>query len=380
MRLLRPVEIVEPQLADAKDLVSHGAGHSRCSSGKLAVQIVDPLADPSWDQEVKSNSMSSVFHTTAWAKVLIKTYRHRPFYLHFCRGTETVALVPMMEVASFFTGRRGVSLPFTDFCKPLLFDHPPAGEEFFEIILELARSQKWRYIEVRGGRELFSPSANTGERYYDHTLDLTIGIEKLFAQLLSRCRNAIRRAEKSELTVHTDSTLEAVRAFYRLHIRTRRRQGLPPQPFEFFRNIHEEIIQRDLGFVLVVKSAQTIIAAAVFLHSGEEAVYKFAASDRRFQALRGNNLAVWEGIKFLARNGVKKLRFGRTPLGNEGLRQFKLSWGTVEETIEYFRFALQTQAWEVNHRGGSGLFSQLFGRLPLAVNRFAGALIYPHID
>ena len=28
----------------------------------------------------------------------------------------------MMEVASILTGRRGVCLPFTDFCGPLLFD------------------------------------------------------------------------------------------------------------------------------------------------------------------------------------------------------------------------------------------------------------------
>ena len=53
--------------------------------------------------------------------------------------------------------------------------------------------------------------------------------------------------------------------------------------------------------------------------------------------MRANNLVMWQGIQFLARNGAEKLHFGRTEQENEGLRRFKLSWNTQEETIDYFR-------------------------------------------
>jgi len=62
------------------------------------------------------------------------------------------------------------------------------------------------------------------------------------------------------------------------------------------------------------------------------------------------------------------------------LRRFKLSWGTKEEMLEYFRFDLKPNMWVNSRRNASELHNQLFRRLPLAVNRVAGALIYPHLD
>ena len=136
----------------------------------------------------------------------------------------------------------------------------------------------------------------------------------------------------------------------------------------------------DLGFVVLAKSRTSPVAAAVFFYSGEEALFKFGASDERIQDLRGNNLAMWKGIKELVGNGLKRLHFGRTSIGNDGLRRFKLSWGTKEEIIEYFRFAINAQMWLSSCCNISGLHNHLFRRLPLAINRVAGALIYPHLD
>ena len=71
---------------------------------------------------------------------------------------------------------------------------------------------------------------------------------------------------------------------------------------------------------------------------GNKAVFKFGASDERFQTFRPTNLVFWDAIQFLAQKGFETLHFGRTSLGNDGLRRFKSSWGTTEETINYFRF------------------------------------------
>src|SRR4029077_12922920 len=88
----------------------------------IEVKTLDPLSDPDWDHAVLSHPDCDFFHSAAWAKVLRKTYRHQPTYLHFSRQGKLVALVPMMEVRSFLTGCRGVCLPFSDFCEPLMFD------------------------------------------------------------------------------------------------------------------------------------------------------------------------------------------------------------------------------------------------------------------
>ena len=348
------------------------------SSGTVS-ETIDPLVGSSWDRLTLSHPESTIFHSAAWAKVLSKTYGHKPVYLQFYRCRKLIALVPLMEIVSPLTGRRGISLPFSDFCPPLVFGEL-RQESLMARLLELGRQRNWRYFELRGGRETLPGSAITAEKYYGHKLDLTVGCDELLARFDGSVRRAIRKAVKSELVAEASTCFEAVKDFYRLHVRTRRRHGLPPQSFAFFRNVHEEIIKAGLGFVVLAKRRLRPLAAAIFFHSGDKALYKFGASDERLQEVRGNNLVMWEAIKRLAGLGHQTLHFGRTAIRDEGLRRFKLSWGTEEETIEYFRFALHGEAWDGNRRDRSGFHNQVFSRLPLAVNRFAGSLIYPHLD
>jgi len=89
---------------------------------------------------------------------------------------------------------------------------------------------------------------------------------------------------------------------------------------------------------------------------------------------------MWYGIQFLARNGAEKLHFGRTERENDGLRRFKLSWDTQEETLDYFRFDPSGQQSLAPARPDSGFHTKIFGILPLMINRRAGSMIYPHLD
>src|SRR5437899_6057879 len=91
------------------------------------MRILDPVNDPGWDHVVALHRDASCFHTSAWAKVLHQSYSHRPFYLHFSCGRRLAALLPLMEVRSPLTGRRGVCLPFSDACEPLMLDLDMVG-------------------------------------------------------------------------------------------------------------------------------------------------------------------------------------------------------------------------------------------------------------
>jgi hypothetical protein len=156
--------------------------------------------------------------------------------------------------------------------------------------------------------------------------------------------------------------------------------GLPPQPASFFLNIYEHIIRPGLGFVVLAQHRSRPIAAAIFFRFGKNALYKYGASDTRFQEFRANNLVMWHGIQFLARTGAEKLHFGRTERQNNGLRRFKLSWHTEEETIDYFRVDPSGQQRLMPASHNFGFHKKIFGRLPLMFNRLAGSIIYPHLD
>jgi len=342
------------------------------------MQILDPVHDPGWDHVAALHRDASCFHTSAWAKVLHQTYNHQPFYLQFSRGHTLAALIPLMEVQSLFTGRRGVCLPFSDACEPLIFDPESIGI-ITDQLVRFARERHWKYLEVRGGKS-FRLTASPVAQFYGHTLDFRSGTEELIARFASPVRRAIRKAERSGVNVRIVRNRQAIGDFYQLHIQTRRRHGLPPQPASFFLSIYEHIIKSGLGFIVLAQRGSRPIAAAIFFCFGKNALYKYGASDKRFQELRANNLVMWQGIQLLARTGAEKLHFGRTECENDGLRRFKLSWGTEEETISYFRVDSSGRQFLADARHDSGLHRRIFGMLPLVFNRVAGSMIYPHLD
>src|SRR5207237_7148507 len=105
----------------------------------------------------------------------------------------------------------------------------------------------------------------------------------------------------------------------------------------------------------LVECQKRPIAAAMFFKLGRHAVYKFGASDERLQELRANNLAMFEGIKYLVDTSAETLHFGRTETENQGLRRFKLSWGASEETIDYACFDTASASWKASRAHRSTL-------------------------
>ncbi len=340
---------------------------------------IDPLTDPAWDRLAAMHPEFTFFHSSAWAKVLHSTYSHNPVYHRFYRGNELVAMLPMMEVRSTFKGCRGVCLPFTDSCGPLYFGNNEPGQAVMDHLMKTSHERNWKYFEVRGkGANL--PESHPSLSFHNHILGLKGSPDDLFEQFASPVRRAIRKAEQHGLIAETSTELDALMEFYRLHVATRKRHGLPPQPISFFRNIHEHVIKAGLGFVVLARRESRPIAGAVFFHAGKKALYKFGASDASQQELRGNNLTMWQGIKTLAQRGFESLDFGRTSLANEGLRRFKLSWSPVEKLIEYSKFDTAKQAWVTSNDKASGFHNTLFRAMPAPLNRLAGALLYPHLD
>jgi CelD/BcsL family acetyltransferase involved in cellulose biosynthesis len=343
------------------------------------LNILDPSIASKWDNLVQSHPDATVFHSAAWGEVIHDTYGHKPFYVCFSDADKPVALVPLIEVLSPLTGRRAVCLPFSDGCGPLLFQQS-ASSIVKEGLAKLARERAWKYFEIRGG-ELLDESAELAVAFYGHMLKLPADPEKLFRCFGHGTRGKIKQAIKNNLVVEVSQEPEAVREFYKLQVRTRKKHGVPPQPFAFFANIHKNLIQAGRGFTVLTRSEGRTAAGAIFLRNARCAIYKFAASDPELAKTRGNNLVLWEGIRHLSRSGCELLHLGRTSLDHEGLRQFKLSWGTEEQMIRYCRFDSKQGRWVSAPQGnGSGIHQHIFRNLPLALNRLAGAVLYPHLD
>ena len=341
--------------------------------GAGLVQWVNPAQDPDWDARMAVHPGHTFFHSAAWARVLQSTYGFKPVYFTRDEPDGGRTVWPLMEAESRLTGRRGVALPFTDDCAPL-WSGPDGSRNLVQSVIEYGRGRAWKHVEFRGGGEWFagvSPSLS----FHGHVLDLSGDEGALFARLESSVRRAIRKAEKEGVVVEFARSREAVETFYALHCETRKKHGTPPQPFEFFRKIHEHILARNLGMVALARHQGKPIAANMYFCAGSEAIYKFGASDERFLPLRGSNLVMWEAIKWHARAGARTMNLGRTSLANEGLRRFKLGWGSAEHRIDYFKYDLRTNRYVQDRDGATGWRNRVFSRLPVPLLRWIGARV-----
>lgn len=335
------------------------------------VEIINPFNYSGWDALVASHPNLSFFHGTAWARVLVESYGFTPHYFLAER-----AVLPLMEVDSWLTGRRGIGLPFTDDCEPL---GPDCGSvrKLFQAAVELGNSHSWKYIECRGGRELFDdvPASLT---FYGHRLELVVDEAQLFNKMDGSARRAIRKAENEGVTVEISQSLEALHDFYSLHCLTRKRHGLPPPPFHFFRNIHRHILSQNLGMVAVASHRGRKIAAAVYFFQDNRAIYKYGASDLAWQALRPSNLVMWTAMQWLVQHGATSLHLGKTALANEGLRRFKLTLGATEEKIEYVKYDLRRSQFVTDTDAITGWHNRVFQVMPVFAARWVGGMLYRH--
>jgi hypothetical protein len=108
------------------------------------IQILDPTKYEGWDDLLLSTPGHSFFHSSSWAKVLSESYGYSPKFFTLLERNKIIALIPVMEIKSFITGKRGVSLPFTDYCDPVILNGVPFPE-LLNCIIEYGQKHGWKY-------------------------------------------------------------------------------------------------------------------------------------------------------------------------------------------------------------------------------------------
>lgn len=346
------------------------------TEAKMDIRVVNPLEYPDWDERVLSSPDTSFFHSSAWAKTLVASYGFKPAYLAVPEADRFALLLPLMEVDSRLTGRRGVSLPFTDQCRSSASNEELRAQAI-RSALRRGEERRWRYIEWRDAGH-FEDDLPASELFYVHDVNLHRTADDLFLALSDNNRRNIKKAQREGVAVRTGRSLDDIEAFYRLNLITRKRHGLPPQPRGFFRNVFEHILARDHGIVITALHQGRAVASSVFFHFGQRAIYKYGASDMAYQHFRPNNLVMWEALTWYGAQGFETLNLGRTEMNNPGLLQFKRTWGGRERLAKYHRYDLKKRDYVGLRSPASARFEHLFSRMPTGVLRVVGRFFYKH--
>jgi CelD/BcsL family acetyltransferase involved in cellulose biosynthesis len=343
---------------------------------------LDPLEDERWDELVAEHGDATAFHTSAWARVLHTAYGYRPQYLALQAPTGT-SLIPVAEVVSLITGRRGVSLPFTDTCPPLLAPGATLDRGALEPLLERGRERGWRYLELRG-TEASPEGAETSAEFLVHEIPLAAQEDVLWERISTWGRRMVRRAAIREVEVTWSRDVDAIERYFAMHVVTRQRHGVPPQPRPFFHAVHEHFLATGRGLVGLAHHDGAVVAGVVVLHTERHAMIKFGASYPAARSLNANHLLLWETIRRCASDGLVSLDLGRTDLASEGLAEYKRGYGAVERRARYHRVALAPRRSGAigvtpTAAGEQGWGRRVFRRMPIPLLSLCGRLMYRHV-
>lgn len=341
----------------------------------------NPLEDVRWDRFVLRHARSSLFHSSAWLKALHRTYGYVPIaFTTSSPATELSNAAVFCLVKSWLTGRRLVSLPFSDHCD-LLVDRQSDCAAMDSLLAEELRREELRYIERRLiGSNSTEPGRST---YCLHQLDLRPGIVELFRKLHQQStQRKIRRAEREGLTYQEGRSEALLQTFDRLWLLTRRRHLAPPQPLKWFRNLIE-CFGEALSIQVAFKDRRAVAAILTLRHK-DVLVYKYGCSDARFHPYGAMHALFWRAIVAAKQSGARLFDLGRSEWRNQGLITFKdrlgasrvdLTYSLLSSTCEQARPVLVGSRPDWRER----LLKRIAPSLPDPVFRAIGTALYRHI-
>jgi CelD/BcsL family acetyltransferase involved in cellulose biosynthesis len=336
------------------------------------LQELEP-AHPAWMRLVSEAPESTAFHHPAWLETLAATYGYERLVLATVdTDGQVLAGLPLVRVRRL-KGRAWVSLPFTDHCPPLARD--PAALAGLAGEVAAWRRRQGLPVEVRGDLALGGDwrPATVGTR---HLLDLDAGAEALWSGLRSTYRRNVRTAGRAGLRVRFSRGRADLDVFYRLHLETRRRQGVPVQPRRFLAALWRHLVEPSLGMAAIAETqAGEPVAAAVLLGWNRTLVQKFQASDAAHWQLRPNQLLIWAAIEWACQQGWHAFDFGRSDADHESLQHFKAGWGAKEVPL---RYTVEGSMGSSVGGGGrlGGVLRQVIRRSPAVVCRALGGALY----
>jgi hypothetical protein len=349
------------------------------------VKLINPLHDKRWDKFVENHPFGAVYHHSSWTRVLSLTFKHvEPIsFVLEDENNNIRAALPCFIVKSRLAGTRLVSLPFSSYSDPLIEDRKDFSKLLDDTINKLENISS-SYFELRCFKniDLIVDGRLKKHNYYkNHILALEEGFKNISQRFHKDCIvRSVKKALKCGVAIKLGHSERDLENYYVLHALTRKRQGFPIQPYEFFKNMWE--IMSPLGFLdlLLAVYDKKIIAGLILFKFKETVSFEHGASIPKYHFVRPNHLLLWKAIEVACSQGYCYFDFGKTPPENKGLLNFKRRWGAQIYDIPYFYYprihgVMSLEQSSLRHR-----LLLIAGKYaPLFLARKLGRIAYHHL-
>jgi len=293
------------------------------------------------------------------------------------------AAIACFIVKSKLTEIRIVSLPFSSYCDPLV-DDKRDFEKLLDRIIKEAENISASYYELRAfkSQDLIDDVRLKPHNYHKiHILDIKDGFATVKRTFHKDCIvRSVKKAVKSGVKIREGCLEQDLKQFYYIHALTRRRQGLPIQPYKFFKNMWEVLYPQGCFTLLLAELGEKNIAGIILFKFKDTVSFEHGASIPNYLAVRPNHLLLWTGIEKACSEGYHYFDFGKTTPENKGLLDFKTRWGAKIYDLPYFYYPQVKGVMSLEGSDISNKLLQFMGKnLPLPLAKIIGRIAYHHL-
>jgi CelD/BcsL family acetyltransferase involved in cellulose biosynthesis len=330
---------------------------------------------------IEQQAQEVFYYKQNWLDLLTRLYGY-PFMPLTTTSTagQITGILPLYRVQSPLTGQRYVSLPFSDHC-PLLAINASEAHTLLDQAIDLA--QKARYLELRSGNnDLLAERMDLFESnlYVRWLLPLHSDPRNVWTGLHKPVQRQIKKAQKLGVQVRIAQNRAEMEQYYRLHLLTRMKHGMPAQPQCFFFALWDAFAADETMQLLLAEYEGKTIAGMILLSTGSTIKYAYGASNEQYLHLAPNNLLLWTAITRGCTRGYRTLDLGRTARDNHGLMEFKRRWGANEERLPYYYYPSSNGLTATSEQSRKfRMLTASWKRLPTWIAGPLGGALYKHL-
>ncbi len=345
------------------------------------IAIVKPEQDDAVRGLLEVSDQATIYHTPEWRDALVDTYGYEPLYLGLFDRDRLTAIMPLMFVKSWLTGRRLVSLPFSNTCGPI--GDEDSGRALIEEALRLYGEHGASALEVRTRADV---NSMVDDRFSSVSYFITSIVrlyedpEKVWKGFKDRnVRTEVRQAHKKGVRVRAGENEEDLRDFYLLFAASRLQHGVPPQPFKFFRNLWRHLRPKYLDLFIATHDGRTV-GGLITLSFGRTMSAAYIGADMAYRSHRVHQTLFWKAMETGCTRGHTGFDFLRTPKNSESLRYFKQRWNASEYDLVYMYYPeVRGTASTIEDTAKYRMMTAVLRRSPVIVGRLVGSALYRHL-
>ena len=333
----------------------------------------DPMDAPdvrAWDDYVDRHACGTVFHTSRWQDILVRSYR-RPHY-HIALEEEGAwrGIVSLYRVRSLGGKKDLYSLHFTAY-GGMLADDTRASGHLCAIVKDIAVREKAGMVHLRNTQS--SGLDLPGTDQHVHFAKPLPATEQACLESIPRKSRATVRKAMTNFGLGYEISRD-VDLLWHLHAVNLKRLGTPVFPREFFNRIMEAM-GPDADILFVKYQGQAVCGVMNFYYKDVCNPY-FSGSLGRYNHTGANNYMYYALMCHALKRGSRHFDFGKSRK-DSGSYDFKVNMGFEPRTLP-FQFLYNTRQEKPNFNPSNpklALFLKAWSAQPLWTSKLLGSFL-----